>query len=197
MSGAAQGSKTDARIVPDAARDATTDATVVQAVLAGEREAFSLLVQRHQDALFRFARGMGVSRDTAQDLVQDAFVRGFTRLRQCRDASRLRAWLLTILRHLLIDHARDVRRAEVPLQDVGELRGVPPEAELRGDLSNALATLPELLREAFLLRHHHGYSYDEIAVITGARTSAVKMRVHRAREQLRALLDDAGTLEHS
>jgi RNA polymerase sigma-70 factor, ECF subfamily len=166
------------------------DAALVRAVLDGDREAFSGLVVRHQDALFRFAWGMGVTTESAQDLIQDTFVRAFTRLRQCRDARRFRSWLITILRNLLLDHSRELRRAAVPLDSVAQsaLARAPDEAELRGVIGDALTALPELLREAFLLRHHQGFSYDEIAGITGARVSAVKMRVHRAREQLRSAL---------
>ncbi|CAN5884443.1 sigma-70 family RNA polymerase sigma factor [soil metagenome] len=168
------------------------DERLVRAVLDGQKEAFSELVARHQHALFRFAHGMGVPVETAQDLVQDTFVRAFTRLRQCRDPRRFRSWLVTILRNMIVDHFRDIRRTEVPLDRVGQsaLSCPPAAVELRGLIADAVAALPDLLREAFLLRHHHGYSYDEVAGITGARTSAVKMRVHRAREQLRAALAD-------
>jgi RNA polymerase sigma-70 factor, ECF subfamily len=168
-----------------------SDAALVRLVLDGERDAFAALVVRHQAALFRFARGMGVSRETAQDLVQDTLVRAFTRLQQCRDAARFRSWIVSILRNSLMDHHRDVRRGEVRLDDVASA-GLASAGtiELRGALREALDALPPLLREAFLLRHHHGYSYDEVAAITGARVSAVKMRVHRAREQLRGALGD-------
>jgi RNA polymerase sigma-70 factor, ECF subfamily len=168
-----------------------SDAALVQRVLGGERHAFATLVLRHQAALFRFARGMGVTRETAQDLVQDTFVRAFTKLRQCRDAARFRSWLVSILRNSLMDHHRDVRRSEVPLDEAGaDVLGRASPDELRGALGEALGMLPPLLRESFLLRHHHGYSYDEVAAITESRVSAVKMRVHRAREQLRAALSD-------
>lgn len=167
------------------------DATVVCDVLAGDTDAFATLVVRHQESLYRFARSMGVPADTAQDLVQDTFVRAFTRLAQCRDAARLRSWLITILRNAVLDHARDVRRGELPLDTLPQdYVAVAATCELRGAVNEALLAVPELLREAFLLRHHHGYTYDEIAGITGAGESAVKMRVHRAREMLRALLGD-------
>ena len=167
-----------------------TDAQLVGTVLDGDREAFSELVCRHQDTLYRYACGMGVQPDVAQDLVQDAFVRGFMRLHQCRDAQRFRAWLLGILRHLVLDHARDLRQHTVPLDALAEadVAVAAPEFEVRHTLAQALRELPPLLREAFLLRHHQGYSYDEIAAATGSRVSAVKMRVHRAREQLQQAL---------
>jgi RNA polymerase sigma-70 factor (ECF subfamily) len=134
---------------------------------------------------------MGVPHDTALDLVQDACVRAWVRLRQCRDPERFRAWLFRLFRNLVLDYARDIRRREVPLDAVAERAGrdeITP-MELRATLARALQELPELLREAFLLRHVGERSYEEIAELTGSGVSAVKMRVHRAREQLRASLE--------
>ena len=166
------------------------DGELVRRVLAGDRESFSELVRRHESVLYRHARGMGIGHDMALDLVQDGCVRAYLRLRQCRDPERFRAWLFRLFRNLVLDHLRDVRRKELPLTAAAhaaspdEMSGV----ELRGPLNRALEELPPLLREAFLLRHDADHSYDEIADLTGARVSAVKMRVHRAREQLRAAL---------
>jgi len=174
----------------DATGPTRDDAAIVRQVLAGDLEVFSRLVRRHQESLYRYARGMGVPPDAAQDLVQDAFVRGFQRLSQCRNPASFRAWLLGILRHRVLDRGRDLRQQTLWLDSVPEavLAAAAPELELRHLLRQALARLPALLREAFLLRHHQGYGYDEIAAITGSRVSAVKMRVHRAREQLQQSL---------
>jgi RNA polymerase sigma-70 factor (ECF subfamily) len=181
--------------VPDAAPP-LSDAELVRSAVAGEREAFSELVRRHQQALYRHARGMGIAHDTALDLVQDACVRAFVRLRQCRDPERFRPWLFRLFRNLVLDYTRDIRRREIPLDAVAEQAGrddITP-LELRASLVHALQALPELLREAFLLRHVAERSYEEIAEMTGARVSAAKMRVHRAREQLRASLEANGGL---
>jgi len=177
--------------VSDAARAAALpDAALVRLVLDGDQDAYAELVRRYQHSLFRYACSMGVPLDAAQDLVQDAFVRGYLRLQQCRDSSRFRSWLLGILRNRVLDYGRDLRQQTVGLETVPEtgLAAAPPQHELRHALDTALDRLPQLLREAFLLRHHQGYGYEEIAAITGARVSAVKMRVHRAREQLQQSL---------
>lgn len=173
-----------------------SDGALVRRVLGGEREAFSILVSRHQAALFRHARGMGVDRTAAQDLVQDAFMKAYLRLRQCRDPERFRSWLLGLFRNGTLDFLRDVRRREEPLDAVAETHAVAPGAERHdaGDaVAKALAELPDILREAFLLRHQQERSYEEIAEITGASLSAAKMRVMRAREALRRAVEpDAG-----
>lgn len=153
---------------------------------------FALLVRRHQDALYRYGRGLGLDHDTALDLVQDAFVKAHARRDQCREPDRVRSWLFRIFRNAMLDWARNVRRTEVPLLDVEEPAGDGDFAErhaLREALGAALASLAPILREAFLLRHELGHSYEEIAELTGISLSAAKMRVARGREALREALD--------
>jgi RNA polymerase sigma-70 factor (ECF subfamily) len=166
----------------------SSDGELVRRVLAGEREAFSTLVTRHQAALYRHARGLGVDPGAAQDLVQDAFLRGYLRLRQCREPEKFLSWLFRLSRNLVLDWLRDVRRREEPIEAAGEaaVDGGQVRHEVREAVAAALAGMPEILKEAFLLRHQLECSYEEIAEITGASLSAAKMRVLRAREALRA-----------
>jgi RNA polymerase sigma-70 factor (ECF subfamily) len=168
------------------------DAHLVARTLAGEDAAYGLLVQRHQQRLYRHARGMGLDHDTSLDLVQDAFVRAFERLADCRDGASYRAWLFRICRNLCLDELRNVRRLGVPMSDLEGPEDFEDtragEDDLALTLRAALERLPAALREAFLLKHDAGYTYDEIAAITEASPSAVKMRVHRARESLRTFL---------
>lgn len=159
------------------------------AALEGE---FSALVRQHQNALYRYGRGLGLDHDTALDLVQDAFVKAHARLDQCRGADSVRSWLFRIFRNAMLDWARNVRRTEVPLLDVEEPAGDEDFAErhaLREAIGAALAALPPILREAFLLRHELGHSYQEIAEVAGISLSAAKMRVARAHVALRETLD--------
>lgn len=178
--------------------DDRTDGDLVRDVLGGEREAFSALVRRHQDALYRHARGMRIDHDTASDLVQDAFVTAYRRLDQCADPDRFRPWVLRILRNRCMDWLRDIRRKSVALDDVVlEADDRSPEGDLRVDelrraVTRALDGLSDDLREAFLMKHHEGRSYQEMAEIADASLSAMKMRVLRAREALRDSLDRVG-----
>lgn len=168
------------------------DAAIVAQVLGGDREAFAPLVRRHQNALYRYGRGLGLDHDTTLDLVQETFVKAFERLEQCRTADRFLPWLYRIFRNATLDWVKNIRRTEVSILDVDEPAAGHDFAEhhaLREAIGGALAETPPILREAFLLRHQLGHSYEEIAAIAGISLSAAKMRVARARDTLRALLD--------
>jgi RNA polymerase sigma-70 factor (ECF subfamily) len=173
-----------------------SDADLVGRVLAGERDAYCDLVRRHQDVIYRHMRGMGLDHDTALDVTQDAFVRAYGRLDDCRDRASYRAWLFRIARNLCLDHLKNVRRLSVPLSAIDAAESIHDgrrdTTELDFTLRTALDRLPNALREAFLLKHDAGYTYDEVADMTDATPSAVKMRVHRARETLREFLTEQG-----
>ena len=167
------------------------DEELVGRVRSGDREAYGVLVQRHQHALYRFGRGMGLDHDTTLDVVQDTFIKGYSRLTDCRNPARIRPWLFSILRNLCLDQLKNVRNSSVSLDRVegmSALQTANADAELAVTLDDALIRLPVALREAFLLKHDAGYSYEEIADLTKSGVSAVKMRVHRARDTLRDIL---------
>ncbi|MBA2292174.1 MAG: sigma-70 family RNA polymerase sigma factor [Gemmatimonadales bacterium] len=170
-----------------------TDSVVVGTVLAGDTDAFATLVRRHQELLYRHARGMGLDRDTSLDLVQDAFVRAHARLASCRQPEHFRAWVFQICRNLCLDHLKAAPRRDVSLDALPDAFAVAGgDPDLRLTLRTALARLSVPLREAFLLRHLAGHSYEEIAALVAATPSAAKMRVHRARETLHAFLTAEG-----
>lgn len=176
---------------------APNDGQLVARVLAGEREAYSTLVRRHQAELYRYARNLRIDHDAASDLVQDALVTAYTRLVQCADPSRFRFWLFRIHRNRCLDWLRDIRRRSVDVDDVTLVAdGTPADdatgAELRRTIGDALDSLSDDLREAFLMKHHEGRSYQEMSELSDASVSAMKMRVLRARESLRQALLDSG-----
>ena len=182
---------------PSSANAESSDGELVTRVLAGERDAFSALVMRHQAELYRYACNLRIDHDAASDLVQDAFVTAYTRLAQCTDPERFRFWIFRILRNRCLDWLRDIRRRSVAVEDVTLVaRGTPHDetsgSELRETLTGALDTLSPDLREAFLMKHHEGRSYQEMAEIAEASVSAMKMRVLRARESLRQTLIESG-----
>jgi RNA polymerase sigma-70 factor (ECF subfamily) len=107
------------------------------------------------------------------------------------------AWLFRIVAHLCKDYARSPRRRDVPLADLAH--GLPSDsdpsadaadAEIRTRVWSALEALTPEQREAFVLKHVEGRSYEEIAAVMDLSVASLKMRVHRAREALRGLLEE-------
>lgn len=174
------------------------DGAVVRRVLAGDVGAYAVLVGRHRDRLYRFAVRMLGSREEAEEAVQDAFVRAFRSLRHCRDPERFEGWLFRILANRCRTRGRRRHRYEATfVPNTAALARAPAPTEPAGDsaewsaaVGEALLALPADQREAFLLKYVEERSYEEMAELTGAGVSALKMRVKRAAERLRERLGD-------
>jgi RNA polymerase sigma-70 factor (ECF subfamily) len=172
-----------------------SDAEVIARVLSGETEAFAVLVARHRDRFARFARHMMENREDAEEVLQDAFVRAYRSLNRCEDPDRFDAWLYRILvNRCRTAGTRRRRRERTFVADDRALDQAQSQSETgwnewREELARALARLDRSQREAFLLKHVEQLSYEEMADATGAGISALKMRVSRARERLRILLN--------
>lgn len=173
-----------------------TDAQVVRDVLAGDRDAFRVLVRRYSDVLYGHAVRVVGSQDDAADLVQRALVKGYKKLGSCRYPDRVGAWLFRILANFCKDHLRS-RRRELSLDKLPEVAQARPDplasahgAEVRSRLYSALDRLTPEQREAFVLKHVEGRTYEEMAAVMDVSVASLKMRVHRAREALQGLLEE-------
>jgi RNA polymerase sigma-70 factor (ECF subfamily) len=177
-------------------RDDAPDEVLVRRVLGGDVEAFAGLVARHRARGLRFAGAMLGDAGDAEEALQDAFVRAYRGLGRCREPAKFGTWFLRILVNRCRTRLRARRRARVFVRDEAALERAAapagPDPEWREEIARALARLDPLQREAFLLKHVEGLEYDEMARLTGAGTSALKMRVMRACEHLRELLREAG-----
>jgi RNA polymerase sigma-70 factor (ECF subfamily) len=179
-----------------------TDVTLIAQIRSGDTDAAATLVHRYYDECWRYAYRMTGHRADAEDAVQDTFLRVFRALDRYREQQRFRAWLFCILtnrcRTLLVRRQRAARltvggslahlaapSADEPLDHV--LDDAPER--LADALQVALDRLGSRYREAFLLKHAEGMEYAQMAEITGASVSALKMRVKRARELLRPWLE--------
>ena len=175
----------------------TTDAAIVQRVLGGDTDAYSALVARHRHRLARFAVHMLGNRDDAEEALQDAFVRAYRSLPQCEDPERFGAWVFRILANRCRTAlGRRGRRQKTFVHDEVAILTAAEEhpaerSAWREEIEAALRQLEPDQREAFLLKHVDGLEYEEMARITGAGISALKMRVKRACDRLRALLREA------
>jgi RNA polymerase sigma-70 factor, ECF subfamily len=170
------------------------DAALVEMILLGDHGAFDQLVTRYRDTYTRFAVRMLGDRADAADVLQGAWLRALRNLHQCRDPDRFQAWFYSIVVNECRTFAsrrnvrerrydRDAEMAQIAAVDVRD-SGLQEEIEL------ALAALPADQREAFVMKHVEALSYDEIAAITGVGVSALKMRVKRACDRLRFLLEE-------
>lgn len=174
-----------------------SDAAIVSRVLGGDANAYALLVERYYDKYARYAVHMLGNPEDAEEALQDAFVRAYRSLHRYQDQERFGAWLFRILVNRCRTAAgrRQVRDGTIISHEGLMLAAsVAPAAEnemWRGELNRALDQLPSDQREAFLLKHVEDLSYEEMAEVTGAGVSALKMRVKRACERLRVILQEA------
>jgi RNA polymerase sigma-70 factor (ECF subfamily) len=176
--------------------DALSDALVVARVLGGDGEAFGIIIRRYEPGLLRFATRMLGSPDAAADAVAESLVRAYRHLAQCRDRDHLKSWLYRITgnrcrSHLGRRHAGDVPLDDAPpVADPADTWAVLERGEQVALVERALEGLAPEKREAFVLKHVEGMSYEEMSAATGARIPTLKMRVHRAREALLAALKE-------
>jgi RNA polymerase sigma-70 factor, ECF subfamily len=171
-----------------------SDADIIARVLGGDAEAFGLIIRRYEGGLLRYATRMLGSADAAADAVAEGLVRAYRHLAGCRDQSRLKSWLYRIVGNRCRSHLARRSSTDVSLEDAPPIvDGRDSEAETeRADqlerVEQALQTLSPEKREAFLLKHVEGLSYEEMAAATGERIPTLKMRVHRARAALLEVL---------
>ena len=172
-----------------------TDDAIIHQVLAGNAEAFARLVDRHYDRCARIATRVLGNREDAEEAVQDAFLRAYRALDSYENRERFSAWLTRILINQCRTMYARVSRREQLFSDMDAAQaGSYAEPEYADDawpdLERALSQLPPDQREAIVLRYADDLSYDEMARITGAGQSALKMRVQRAFARLRILLQE-------
>ena len=176
--------------------DHDDDAELVRRVIGGDTSAYTVLVSRYRPRLARYAAHMLGNRADGEEALQDAFVRAFRAIQQCEDPARFGAWLFRILvnRCRTTGERRDRRERRVVTDDGALLAAAyePAEdrSEWRSEIYWALGRLVPEQREAFLLKYVEDRGYEEMAQLTGASVSALKMRVKRACERLRELLKE-------
>jgi RNA polymerase sigma-70 factor, ECF subfamily len=192
------------------ARMAPTDPPpgVVQASEVHDRSGFEDEALVHAEHLYRIALRLTGSRQAAEDLVQETYLRAFRAWRSYRPGTNLAAWLATIMRNANLDELRRQSRRPVqePLDDDGDYylynrlaaAGPQPQDEVIARLSgnaivSALGDLPPNFREVVVLVDVGDFSYADAAGILGIPIGTVMSRLYRGRRLLkRALADQAG-----
>jgi RNA polymerase sigma-70 factor, ECF subfamily len=187
---------------------AISDAMAVEQTLAGEREAYRVLVERHSQYVYRLAYRMTGNREDAEEVVQEAFLRAYQKLAQFAGNANFGTWVYRIAANYAIDRLRqrkseDSRREHPsrgaegqpetdPLSEMKDA-GASPErlagsAQLAAKMKQALLTLTPAERTAIVMRHWDGCGIEEIAAVLKSNTSAAKNTVFRAVQKLRLAL---------
>ena len=170
------------------------DAALVARVLAGDVSAFTALVDRHYGDCARFAVRMLGNRHDAEDALQETFLSAYGALGRYRERQAFRAWLYRILINRCRSIGRQRQRRLRRFVEDGQphdVEAAEPASDpgLEDTLQSALATLEPRLREAVVLKYGEGMDYQEMSAVTGAGISALKMRVRRACQALRPMLE--------
>jgi RNA polymerase sigma-70 factor (ECF subfamily) len=169
------------------------DVSVIQRVLAGDREAYRLLVERYQQHVFGLLRNLSSDRHQCEDITQEVFLAAYLHLHSF-DARRssFSTWLCTIARNKCLN-ARQKHRplvwAELPEKNGPRLpEAILGEEELFRQLDAGLASLSPEQKMVFVLAELQGLAHEEIARIEQVPLGTVKSRLSRAKEKLRSFL---------
>lgn len=161
---------------------------------AGDRSAFSHLVENYWNRLYRWLYQVTHDRHTAEDLTQDAFLKAWANVSRFRTGTNFRAWLFRIAHNALLNSRRGPRNRRAGLPD--DVQGVAPGPEeialgreTTAQLDKAIESLPTEWRAAFLLRIHEDLSFREIAAITDTTEETARWRVFKARQKLMTWLE--------
>lgn len=167
------------------------DAALVARARAGDREAFSALVRRHQAIVFRVCHRILGEREDAADAAQEALVRAFRKLDTFRGQSAFRTWLLRLTVNVALNE-RERRRPTAALDDERAAPGAGADtiaqAEAAAQVHQALQQVPANHRAAVVLRDLEGLSYAEVAAALGVPEGTAKGWAHRGRERLKDIL---------
>jgi RNA polymerase sigma-70 factor (ECF subfamily) len=180
-----------------------SDERVVDRVLAGQTALFEVLMRRHNERVYRAVRAIVKREGEVEDVVQQAHLDAYSRLRQFDGRSRFSTWLMGIAVHAAVSrtrrHGRNIRMAienksTLAFPTSGAVGQDPERLACSHDLAALLETaidqLPDGFREVFILRQVEGMDTAEVAEVLGVSEAIVKTRFSRARAMLRRELYD-------
>jgi len=177
-----------------------SDAEVIQQEREGNTAIFELLMRRYNERVYRAARAIVRDEQEAEDIMQQAYVNAFTHLRQFNGSAQFSTWLTRIAINEALARVRGQVRYEAfddELSNVEPFMSRNPSenperqaftSELRELLEWAIDTLPDGMREVFVLRDVEGLSTSEVAECLGVTDDVVKTRLSRGRAALRRVM---------
>ena len=179
------------------------DAAAVAQVLAGDRDAFRLLVERHTRSIFNLAYRVTGNMTDADEVVQETFCRAYTKLTTFQFQSSVKTWLCRIAVNCALDMMAK-RKFEAAMPRVQSEDGAEVEIDFASDrpsperltlsaeaqeaMQRAIKSLTDMERTAFVMRHFEGCSSEEISVALNQSVTAAKNTVFRAVQKLRRAL---------
>jgi RNA polymerase sigma-70 factor (ECF subfamily) len=183
------------------ANDAALDQALIKATRDGDKNAYGRLVLKYQKRVYRFVAALLGRTDTAEDMVQEAFVKGYLALNDFELGRPFYPWISTIARNLALNHIKRDER-ERPISEIDDFLYQVPDSsanplermiEKENDkrLLRAIMALPIQFRSVFILRMFEKMSYEEIARYLNIWVGTVDSRLHRARERLVEALKDS------
>lgn len=175
--------------------DPVSDNAIMQKVREGDVEKMGLLFDRHNKSLFRFLFNMTRQKELSEDMVQNVFLRMLKYPDNFKGFGEFRTWMYHIARNVLIDHFR--KNAKMPIHNEINNHEASVETDQLPDaslekkedlkkLEKAMQRLADGEREILLMCRFEELKYSEIAEILNITEGAVKVRVHRALNQLKA-----------
>ena len=171
------------------------EAQLVSACLAGQREAFDLIVERHRRSVYLLCYRFVGNHEDASDLSQDVFVRAYKGLQRFRGQSSLGTWIYRIGVNVCLNRVSAKKPITEPIDarpHLDERAADPAQELLRGERASqvreAIAQLPRKQRATVILRVYHELSHEEIAGILGSSVGAVKANFFHALGNLKRLL---------
>ncbi|HEX8180326.1 MAG TPA: sigma-70 family RNA polymerase sigma factor [Pyrinomonadaceae bacterium] len=172
----------------------TSERTLIERAQGGDRDAFCLLAGRYERRIHSLARHYCRDPHDAEDLSQEVWLRAYCALAGFRAEASFYTWLRQITINTFLNHQRSDTFTARTVQDVyaptheGAAETTLHNQLLVAEVMHALAALPTQQRLVFLLKHHEGMTYEEIASALGCQPGTVKKALFRAVEKLRARL---------
>ena len=188
----------------------TSDNSLVREFISGNDAAFTQLVTRYKDPLTNYLNMMIGDYDTAVDLCQETFLRVYRNIHRYSNLYQFSTWIYRIATNLAIDEMRYRKRRgqvfyknvwgnrksadnEAPEFEITDVRRGPRDEMLRKEsrqvLGDAIRSLPEKYRTAFIMKEVQELPYDIIASVLNCSAGTIKSRLHRARELLQRKLE--------
>ncbi len=172
-----------------------SDIEIISQCLKGNGNLFEVLIERYKKLVYNTAYRMMGSREEAEDISQEAFIRVYNSLSRYNPEYKFATWVLRITTNLCLDNLRKRKGETVPIEEqynLGDEGPTPEEEYIKREkqiqVQNAINKLPDKYKEFLIMFHHRNLSYQEIMNITGESITIVKNRLYRARQMLKESL---------